>query len=383
MPPRRTRSSRLTSLLVPVAFLACSHSTPPPSLVPVPTNQDVEASLFLIGDAGKPAEGDQVLAALTVTASSAPNATIVFLGDNVYYYGLPDTTSLDLKVYQNHLRWQMRVGLASHVPTYFIPGNHDWQNGRDSGWAAIRRQEAFIAAEGGDVVKMIPSGGCPGPVVVELPGRLRLVALDSQWFLQRGPKPTEECRPATVEGVVDSLARVLEVPAGEDAVVVLHHPLQTHGSHGGYFTVSDHLFPLRNFAKWLYIPLPIIGSLYPISRMAGASDQDLSGSRYQLMLARLREAFARRRPRIVASGHEHTLQVITDSMVPTQLVSGSGYDGHTEPVAWRSDTRYAASIAGFMRVDRLKDGRLRLGVLRPTDKGVEELHSEWLPAVGH
>jgi hypothetical protein len=370
-------------LLLPTAFLACSHPSPP-ALLPVPTPNDVEASLFLIGDAGKPAEDDHVLAALTAAASGAPNATIVFLGDNVYYYGLPDTSALDRKVYENHLRWQMKVGLSTHVPTYFIPGNHDWQNGRDSGWAAIRRQEAFIAQEGGDVVKLVPGGGCPGPVVIRLPGRLRLIALDSQWFLHGGPKPTEECRPGTVQGVVDSLATALQVPAGEDAVVVLHHPLQTHGSHGGYFTWKDHVFPLTNLAKWLWVPLPIIGSLYPIARQAGATEQDLKGSRNILMRERLREAFTGHEPRIVASGHEHTLQVITDSTVPTQLVSGSGYDGHTEPVAWRSDTRYAASIAGFMRVDRLRDGRLRLGVLRPTTDGrVQELYSEYLPEVRH
>jgi hypothetical protein len=288
-------------------------------------------------------------------------------------------------VYEDHLRWQMRVGLNSRVPTYFIPGNHDWQNGRDSGWAAIKRQEAFIAAEGGDIVKMVPSGGCPGPSVIDVPGNLRIVALDSQWFLQRGPKPTEDCEPGTVLGVMDSLVHAFDVPLGSDAVLVMHHPMDTYGPHGGHFTWQDHIFPLHNLVSWLYLPLPIIGSLYPLVRSAGASDQDLKGTRNVLMRERLREAFARRTPRIVASGHEHTLQVITDSQVPTQLVSGSGYDGHVEAVTRGPATRYAASIAGFMRVDRLRDGRLRLAVLRPADKdkGVVELHSEWLPALPH
>jgi hypothetical protein len=370
-----------TTLLLSALFLACSHSAPALSLVPAPSLEELEASLFLIGDAGKPAKDDKVLQALTRAASGSVNPTIVFLGDNVYYYGLPDTTALDRKVYEERLRWQVEVGLNSRAPTYFIPGNHDWENGRDSGWAAIRRQEAFIAQEGGDVVKMVPGGGCPGPVTIDIPGRMRLIALDSQWFLHGGPKPTEECRPGTVQGVVDSLARALEVPAGLDAVVVLHHPLQTHGTHGGYFPVADHIFPLRNLVSWLYLPLPIIGSLYPIARRAGASGQDLSGTRNVLMRRRLREAFAARPPRVVAAGHEHTLQVISDSSTPSMLVSGSGYDNHVEPVAWRDDTRYAASIAGFMRVDRLKDGRLRLAVLQPTDEGVRELYSEWLPEV--
>ena len=385
MHPRRSKSPLSTTLLLSALFLACSSSTPPPSLVPVPSPQDLEASLFLIGDAGKPEEHDHVLAALTRAASGAANSTIVFLGDNLYYYGMPDSTALDRKVYERRLRWQMDVGLNSRAPTYFIPGNHDWENGRDSGFAAVRRQEAFIAQEGGDIVKMIPSGGCPGPFTVDIPGRFRLVALDSQWFLQGDPKPTEECRPGTVQGVVDSLVSALNVPAGLDAVVVLHHPLKTHGTHGGYFPLADHIFPLRNLVSWLYIPLPIIGSLYPISRRAGASDQDLAGTRNVLMRRRLREAFGPRPPRIVAAGHEHTLQVISDTSIPTLLVSGSGYDNHVEPVAWREDTRYAASIAGFMRVDRLKDGRVRLSVLRPQAKGdgLEELHSEWLPEVRH
>ena len=114
--------------------------------------------------------------------------------------------------------------------------------------------------------------------------------------------------------------------------------------------------------------------------MNGISDQDLSGARNEHMRQRLGEALAARAPRVIASGHEHTLQVLGDSILPTHLVSGSGYDGHVERVAWGDDTRYAASIAGFMRLDRLADGRVRLAVLRPSGMGVKELHSEWLPA---
>lgn len=377
--PRRRCQLILASLIAPAAFLSCSHPAPAPTLVPAPAAADVEATLFLIGDAGEPAEDDQVLAALRREASAAVNATIVFLGDNLYDYGLPDTTDPDRPIYEQRLRWQMAAGLTGGVPTYFIPGNHDWENGRATGWAAIRRQEAFIAAEGRDVVTMVPGGGCPGPVVLEVAGGFRLIALDSQWWLQSDPKPTSECRPGTEQEVVDSLARALDVPAGTDAVVVLHHPLKSHGPHGGHFTVADHIFPLHNLVSWLYLPLPIIGSLYPIARMNGISDQDLSGGRNAHMRRRLGEALASRPPRAVASGHEHTLQVLGDSTLPTLLVSGSGFDGHVERVARGDDTRFAASIAGFMRIDRLADGRVRLAVLRPSGTGVEELHSEWLP----
>jgi len=44
---------------------------------------------------------------------------------------------------------------------------------------------------------MLPVGGCPGPTVVDLGEVVRLVALDSQWWLQDGPKPgpTSSCPP--------------------------------------------------------------------------------------------------------------------------------------------------------------------------------------------
>jgi hypothetical protein len=349
-------------------------------LVPVPAREEVEASLFLIGDAGKPAKDDKILATLMRLASEAPSPTIVFLGDNLYYFGMPDTSALDRKTYEERLQWQMNVGLASQAPTIFIPGNHDWEHGRDSGWAAIRRQEAFVLANGRDVVDFQPRGGCPGPVVRELPGRIRLVILDSQWFIHHGPKPAAECTPGTVTEAMDSLERALRVPEGTDAVLALHHPYNTHGEHGGHFTLVDHIFPLRLLVDWLYLPLPIIGSLYPIARMNGASDQDMSGSRNQLFRERLREVFARVAPRATASGHEHSQQVLTDPRVPTLLVTGGGYDGHVSPVAWKPDTRFAAPESGFMRIDRLRDGRLRLAVLRPREETkVDELHSEWLP----
>ena len=42
-----------------------------------------------------------------------------------------------------------------------------------------------------------------------------------------------------------------------------HHPFQSYGTHGGYFSWKDHIFPLTAANENLYIPLPIVGSLYP------------------------------------------------------------------------------------------------------------------------
>lgn len=49
--------------------------------------------------------------------------------------------------------------------------------------------------------------------------------------------------------------------------------------------------------------------------------------------------------------------------MPYLIVSGTGSFGHASPTRWREQTPYQNATAGFVRLDVLRDGRLRLGVL--------------------
>ena len=74
----------------------------------------------------------------------------------------------------------IRKGAAQGI---LVPGNHDWdRQGRD-GWNAIRRQDSLVRQFGGDDVRLLPHGGCPGPEVVDLGEHVRLIALDSEWWI--------------------------------------------------------------------------------------------------------------------------------------------------------------------------------------------------------
>ena len=55
----------------------------------------------------------------------------------------------------------------------------------------------------------------------------------------------------------------------------------TSGPHGGYFPWREHIFPLRVFQRDLWIPLPIIGSVFPISRQLGVTDTDMMSASYR------------------------------------------------------------------------------------------------------
>jgi hypothetical protein len=280
---------------------------------------------------------------------------------------MPDSADPTRHAAERALTQQLRVLQASGARGFFVPGNHDWDRMQPGGWDAIQRQERFIAAAGDGAV-LLPGGGCPGPVVVDVGAVVRLLALDSQWWLQDGPKPqgpTSSC-PAPSEGaVIDSVRAALQTAGKRGVVVVAHHPPASGGVHGGHFGWQDHIFPLRNIKSWMWIPLPIIGSVYPIARVEGISSQDIPSPAYTRMRVALDSAFASApaRPLIYAAGHEHTLQVIAGTSTRYVLVSGTGTFGHIDRVTALDSTRFARSASGFMRVEFLRDGRARLGVM--------------------
>jgi len=334
---------------------------------PAPTGE-IEVTLFLIGDAGGPAappDSEPVFVALRAAAASAQHAFIVFLGDNVYPDGMPDSTAPKRAAAERVLTQQLRVLQASGARGFFVPGNHDWDSMQPGGWDAIRRQERFIAAAGAGLA-LLPAGGCPGPAVVDVGQVVRLVALDTQWWLQQGPKPAGPAAPcpAGSEGaVVDSVRAALRTAGKRVVVVVAHHPPVSGGVHGGHFGWQDHIFPLRNIKPWLWIPLPLLGSIYPIARAEGISSQDIPSRAYARMRTAFDSAFAGSPPLIYAAGHEHTLQVIAGTSTRYVLVSGTGTFGHIDYVTALDSTRFARSASGFMRVEFLRDGRARLGVI--------------------
>lgn len=332
---------------------------------PVPMDS-IALKLVLIGDAGLPHPGEEpVLTALKREVSAAPDRSlIVWLGDNIYPVGLVDTTTAAGQEGLRIIRQQMAVMEETGAPGVFVPGNHDWAAGAADGWVNVVRQERFVNAEGGELIRMEPRDGCPGPVVLDVGAVLRLLAIDSQWWLHGGPKPgPDRCTPGTEQGVIDSIRVALATAGDRRTVIVAHHPFISGGQHGGYFDWPTYLFPF-----------------HPWARLTGLfARQDVTGREYRHFTQSLTRAFVVDTPLVYAGGHEHNLQVFRRDPARYLIVSGSGFYGHTTTTRAITGIRYIREASGYQRLTFLQDGRVRLSVMVVDAEGnATEDYSAWL-----
>jgi hypothetical protein len=338
--------------------IGCHHGV---TLGEVPADQ-IETTLFFIGDAGEP-DPRQIgapLDSLTAQASVSPERTIiVFLGDNVYPGGIPAEGAAEWADARRRLESQVRA-IPPGARGIFVPGNHDWADETAFGLYSIRLQERMIAslAQGRDV-RLIPGNGCPGPVPVDI-GRLRLIALDTQWWLHSYIVRDSGSRcPTLTMGMVTAALRSEVRPTGEGRVVLVaaHHPLMTGGAHGGYCGVTG---PYRRF---------------------GGSSQDILSGTNRTMRDSIRSAFRGHPPLAYVAGHDHNLQVLRGGQdVNYLLVSGAGSAGKTECAVKMRESYYVTQHrAGFMRVDVFKGKGVLLRVFRfPAGKHGALAYTRWL-----
>ena len=300
-----------------------------------PTNSPVNYTVFLIGDVGAPArnplEPSLNLLQRQMQAAGEKSATI-FLGDNIYSYGLTEPGSPGRKTDEERLRTQLDVFKGYRGERYMIPGNHDWAQGQPGGLQAVIRQEVFVEdylkdstfTSGGNF--FVPDEGCPGPYEVFLQEDLVLIALNSQWWLQEEERPygaNNYCNVSDEAEVLVQLEDIISKNSGKNILVVGHHPLQSNGTHGGFFKLTDHIFPLTLLNPWLVLPLPVVGSIYPWARKYGGISQDIPHPRYQAYINGLMGIFKNYPNVVYAAGHEHNLQYFKTDNVHA-IVSGSG-----------------------------------------------------------
>lgn len=349
-----------------------------------PDSSRIRYSVFLIGDVGSPIStergGEPSLNFLRQQLLQAGSrSAVVYLGDNIYNQGMPPEGAYDRKIAEGRLNEQLNILKGYPGEKYMVPGNHDWIQGYKGGLAQVNREQAYAEqylakdsaafAYTGDF--LVPRDGCPGPYEIRLRDDLVMIALNSQWFItDQANRPFgNACGADNNSDVYEQLDDVLRRNRDKHILIVTHHPLFSDGIHGGYFTFADHVFPLSIVQKYAFLPLPIIGSIYPLARKYGGIAQDLAYPAYQDYKQNLLALFARYPNVVYANGHEHNLQYYDEETTKSHFItSGSGCKTQHVKPGHGGDDLFSDKEKGFARLNYYDDGQVWVEYLVPNDR---------------
>ena len=324
--------------------------------LPEPDPANVESVIFLLGDAGDVVSSSSpVLTRLTedvewwsdeLERDSA--VAVLVLGDIIYPNGMRDPGTPEYDRDTAIVLSQTRVvsgeqALEHKAHMYFMAGNHDW--GRRMHWEGFVRLKNLddylesVRAWSGASVYLVPEAGAGGPHVVDWGDHLRLILLDTAWWLLSADEVEKQ-------GVLSRIEEAFETAGDREIALAAHHPFKSGGPHGGGISIWE-----------------LIGVRYILHR-SGAILQDVTSEPYRALESGLRGIFARHEPPLgFFGGHEHSLQVVL-GVEPTDpefsLISGSG--SKLSEIGPEAGLVFGRSAPGYMKVVIEKDGGVTLYV---------------------
>ncbi len=333
----------------------------------------VKYRVILIGDAGEMNTGQFQSLKNAAKHVIKGKTTTLYLGDNVYPVGFAIPGYGDYAETSKILESQFRPMRDAGSAVYFIPGNHDWDKSGPNGLAKIQAQSDYLASFNDPLLKLLPSNGCPDPVAIKLSDKLTVIAWDSEWWLfpYNKSNPSADCDCQTKDQVIQRMEDLMEQNRDKVIILAAHHPFQSYGAHGGYFTWKNHLFPLTSLNKSLYIPMPILGSVYPALRSTLLSPEDLNHPLYKDMMKQVNSIFGDRPNVIYAAGHEHGLQFIKNKQI--QIVSGSGSKVTANKKG--KNSLFQEEHQGYVIADQMLNNDMRYEYYIFADTGVQKVFS--------
>jgi hypothetical protein len=334
--------------------------------------------ILLIGDAGEIDDVQKEILQDAAGRALAGKSTAVFLGDNIYPRGMGLPGQPDQQRTEAILQSQYQPLRAAGAAVYFIPGNHDWDRMGPQGLSKIRRQWQFLQEQNDSLLALIPRDGCPDPTVVEIDNNFVIIAIDSEWWLFpfSTDNPAADCDCNSRSDFIQRLIQLNYQYLDKTILLVTHHPFKSYGTHGGRYNWKDHLFPLTEINPKLYIPLPLVGSLYPLLRQTFSNPEDLAHPLYKDLVREVDSAFASHPNFFHASGHEHGLQLIElNDGLYRQIVSGAGAKlNHT--VKGRHSV-FGKEWPGYVIADWYSDERLHVQFFAKKDQTITLAFEKW------
>ena len=205
-----------------------------------------------------------------------------------------------------------------------VAGDGDWDNSGEFGLDSVADLTKKFKKEFDHKV-FLPKNGCPGPKVTDIGDNIRIIALNSQWWLHPYRKVLDidsDCKFITPSQIKDELEEAIEEAEGRQVLLVTHHPLISGGVYGGTANLKEHLFPFKHDQPNNTTFLPFYGTFYHNFRRNIGNSQDMSSTVYHKFVKDIESVLINHTNVIICSAHEYDIEVVKTNH-NFQLISGA------------------------------------------------------------
>jgi predicted phosphodiesterase len=317
--------------------------------------------IILVGDSGninrnKP---DDIMELLKNHLSNSKDSGVIFLGDNVYPQGLPALNHPLRKDAEKVLDLHRESLKDYKGKIVFISGNHDWNKGKSDGLAYVIRQEKYIKELFDNNCYFVPENGEPGPTEININDQICIVAINTQWWLQRNKRVSKEWMDKETF-FYKKITEILNKNKEKRIIVLGHHPIYSYSLHGGKYKLRHHLFPLTIYKRKAFIPMPFFGSLLPLYRKYVGAKEDIAYRSFKELRKKLKAIFRQHPGLIYACGHEHNLQYIEKYHI-NYIVSGAA--SKATYVIDGKYSKFGLSGKGFFKLKFFNNKKIKIEAL--------------------
>jgi hypothetical protein len=334
-------------------------------------NDSIDYVVYLIGNtATKELDLKSLDLFSKQTAIEKHPFAIIHLGD------ILKPGSLESSVHELNYFFNEEIGSMADI--YFIPGDKEWDNAGRNGLATVRKTEDQIEKQLNGSNIFLPSRGCPGPEIIDLSPTLRLIAINSHWWMHPfdiPEAPDSDCENITREEFLESLDEIIEESIGMNIIIAGHHPVISNGVYGGHMPLRKHIFPLEDKNPDNHVPIPLLGSFYAAYRQNIGTVRDMANEDYREFTDRISDILEKHPGLIYTSAHDYSLQLL-EIEEGYQVISGSLNE--KEPVGRKDNALFSSSKSGFGKLVYYTNGNVGLSFYQFDNNRTTEIYSKLL-----
>ncbi|MDT8410868.1 MAG: hypothetical protein RQ875_00275 [Vicingaceae bacterium] len=270
--------------------------------------------------------------------------TLLLLGD--VRQDLPENT----KILSDFLKKVKEKG----AEIIAVTGDLDWDNSGYYGLDTVSSlQKSYKKLLGENI--FFPKNDCPGPYVKDIGDDIRIIAINSQWWLHpyRKVLPIDsECKEILKIEILDELDAAIENAGNRKVIFITHHPVTSGGVYGGNSNFMGQFFPFSHSDPDNKTFIPLYGTFYHCYRQNIGSVQDLSNDQYQLYIKEIKDVLLKHENVVMCSAHEYDMQLLNLNY-NYQIISGNLVK--SAQVSALENTIFKTNNTGFVKLEIQKN----------------------------